>query len=252
MIEINLLPGGRKTKRARSGASFDFRALVGDLSTRVRDPWLLTAVAGVVIGLGAVGFMYWRTSARDAALTADVQKAVQDSTRYATVIRERSLAEAQRDSVLRQIAIIRSIDGTRYVWPHVLDEVMRALPPYTWLQSLQQTSAVPAVSPEVEAGVSTGAAGKSKAMAQAEADEAAAASTVTMRIVGQTVDLQALTRFARLLEESPWLENVVIARTEDVLAQPSNKEVKQFTLDMRIHRPDSSFIRRVPLTIGVR
>jgi hypothetical protein len=56
----------------------------------------------------------------------------------------------------------------------------------------------------------------------------------------------------RQLEDSPWLENVTLARTEDVLAQPSNKEVKEFTLDMRIHRADSTFIRRVPLTIGVR
>ena len=251
MIEINLLPGARKAKRSR-GASIDFRALFGDLASRVRDPWLISAGVGVLIGLGSVGFMYWRTGARDSALTDEEQKAVQDSTRYASVIRERGRAEAQRDSVVRQIAIIRSIDGTRYVWPHILDEVNRALTPYTWIKSLQQTSAVPAVSPEVEAGVASAKGGKSSEAAQAEADEAAASSTITIRIVGQTVDIQALTRFVRQLEDSPWLENVNLARTEDVLTQPSNKEVKEFTIDMRIHRPDSTFIRRVPLTIGVR
>lgn len=250
MIEINLLPGARKSKRSR-GSSVDFRAMFGDLSSRIRDPWLISAVVGVVLGLGSVGFMYWRTSSRESALTEEEQKAVQDSTRYASVIRERTVAEAQRDSVVRQIAIIRSIDGTRFVWPHVLDEINKALTPYTWLRSLQQTSAVPAVSPEVEAGVSK-AGGKTTAAAQAEADEMAAAGVVTVRLVGQTVDIQALTRFVRQLEDSPWLENVTLARTEDVLAQPSNKEVKEFTLDMRIHRPDSTFIRRIPLTIGVR
>ena len=251
MIEINLLPGARKAKRSRS-AGIDFRALVGDLGSRVRDPWLISAVAGTALGLAAVGIMYVRTSARDRALTEEEQKAVQDSTRYASVIRERIIAEAQRDSVARQIVIIRSLDGSRYIWPHVLDEVNKALTPYTWLKSLQQTSAVPTVAPEVEAGVAGPGGGKSKAAAQADADEAAAASLVTIRLVGQTVDIQALTRFVRQLEDSPWLENVTLSRTEDVIVQPANKEVKEFTLDMRIHRPDSTFLRRVPLTVGVR
>ena len=251
MIEINLLPGARKAKRSRA-VSFDVRALLGGLSERTRDPWMLTAVFGVIIGLGATGFMYWRTSARTAELNEQLQTAVQDSTRYAAVIAERNNAEAQRDSVIRQIAIIRTIDRSRYVWPHVLDEVMRALPPYTWLMSLQQTSAVPAVSPEVEAGVSGPSTGKTPAARQAEAEEAAAANSVTVRIVGQSVDVQAITRFVRLLQDSPWLDNVSLSRTEDVMAQPSNKLVKQFTIDMRILRPDSTFIRRVPLTIGVR
>jgi Tfp pilus assembly protein PilN len=251
MIEINLLPGARKAKRSR-GSSVDFRAMFGDLSSRIRDPWLISAVVGVALGLGSVGFMYWRTSSKETALTEEEQKAVQDSTRYASVIRERTVAEAQRDSVARQIAIIRSIDGTRFVWPHILDEINKALTPYTWIKSLQQTSAVPAVSPEVEAGVSKSGGSKTAAAAQAEADEAAAAGIVTVRIVGQSVDVQAITRFVRLLEDSPWFENVNLASTQDVVAQPSNKEVKEFTIDMRIHRPDSTFIRRVPLTIGVR
>ena len=42
-----------------------------------------------------------------------------------------------------QIEIIQAIDNNRYVWPHVLDEVSRSLPSYTWLTSMQQTSAAP-------------------------------------------------------------------------------------------------------------
>lgn len=250
MIEINLIHGARKSKRIR-GSSVDLRATFGDLSSRFRDPWLISAIVGVALGAGSVGYLYWRTSAREAVLIATEQQAVQDSTRYASVIYERTVAEAQRDSVIRQIAIIRSIDGSRFFWPHLLDEISKALTPYTWIMSLQQTSAVPAVTPEVEAGVSKAAA-KPSAEAQAHADEAAVVGVVTVRLLGQTVDIQALTRFVRQLEDSPWLENVTLSRTEDVLAQPSNKEVKEFTLDMRIYRPDSTFIRRVPLTIGVR
>ncbi|MCX5756220.1 MAG: PilN domain-containing protein [Gemmatimonadetes bacterium] len=247
MIEINLLPGARKQRRSPT-ATVDFRAILGDIGSRIRDPWLISATVGVVLGLGSVGFMYWRTSAKESALIVEQQKAVQDSTRYASVIKDRSVAEAQRDSVTRQIAIIRSIDGARFVWPHVLDEVNKALTPYTWIRSMVQTSAVPAVSPEVEAGVGGV---KSKAAAQAEAEEAAA-SVITIRMIGQTVDIQSLTRFIRQLEDSPWLENVNLTGTADVIVQPANKEVKEFTLDMKIHRPDSTFLRRVPLTVGVR
>jgi Tfp pilus assembly protein PilN len=251
MIEINLLPGAKKSKRSAS-SSIDFKAMFSGFGERIKDPWLISAIAGAVIGLGAVGFMYYRSSAKEAELTDLEQKAVQDSTRFAAVLKERDVAEAQRDSVTRQIAIIKSIDGARYVWPHVMDEVMKALPQYTWVKSLQQTSAVPTVAPEIEAGVGSSSVGKSKAALQAEADEAAAASILSVRLVGQSVDLQAITRFVRQLEDSPWLESVTLSRTEDVLAQPSNKEVKEFTIEMRIARPDSTHIRRVPLTIGVR
>jgi Tfp pilus assembly protein PilN len=251
MIEINLLPGARKGKRSR-GAAIDFRSLFANIGERVRDPWLATAVVGVALGITATGFMYWRTSAREKALIETERTAVADSTRFASVLREMTTATAQRDSLTLQIRVITAIDRSRYVWPHVMEEVSRALPPYTWLRSMQQTSAVPAVSPEVEVGVSKAAGGKSAAAAQAEAEEAAAASAVSMRLVGQTVDIQALTRFVRQLEDSPWLENVTLARTENVLAQPANKEVTEFTIEMRISRPDSTHIRRVPLTVGVR
>ena len=108
MIEINLLPGARKQRRSPT-ATVDFRAILGDIGSRIRDPWLISATVGVVLGLGSVGFMYWRTSAKESALIVEQQKAVQDSTRYASVIKDRSVAEAQRDSVTRQIAIIRSV-----------------------------------------------------------------------------------------------------------------------------------------------
>lgn len=249
MIEINLLPGGRKQKRS-GGSSVDVRAMLGGLGERVRDPWLATAVVGTVIALAAIGFMYWRTGRREADLLAQETTAVQDSTRYATVLREMGVAEAQRDSVARQIAVISSLDRTRYVWPHVLDEISKALPPYTWLRSIQQTSAVPAVTPEAAAGVASKA--KSAAAAQAEADEAAAASVVTLRIIGQSADVQAITRFYRQLQDSPWFGTVNLTRTEDVMAQPANKEVKEFTIEIALRQPDSTQVRRVPLTVGVR
>lgn len=249
MIEINLLPGARKTKRSRS-AAVDFGALFGAVSSRIRDPYMIAAIASVFVAIAAVGVMWLHQASTIKDLTEREQRAVQDSTRYASVIAQRAAAEAQRDSVIRQIAIIKAIDGTRFVWPHILEEVSRALPQYTWLTSLAQTSAVPALSPEAELAAGAGAKPARSKLA-AEADSAAAASSViAFRIIGVTVDIQALTRFMKQLEASPFIENVQLVRTDPVQVQ--SKEATSFTLDMKLQQPDSTAIRRVPVSIAVR
>ena len=251
MIEINLLPGARKQKRSRS-ASFDFGAAFGNLAARIRDPYLIAAAVSVLLAALAVGGMFLYQNSKSGALTEHELKATQDSTRYAAVIAQRRQAEDSRDSVIRQINVIRAIDGTRYVWPHILDEVSKALTPYTWLKSLVQTSAVSSISPEVEAGL-TGADAKSKTKLEAKADsEAVAASALSFRIVGQTIDIQALTRFITQLEASPYIENVVLLNSTNVQTQPGNKDAIEFTLDMKLQKPDSALIRKVPLSVAVR
>jgi len=248
MIEINLLPGARKKSRSR-GPSVNIGEMFKDLTARVRDPWLLGAVAGVVVGLLSIAGMWMYQSRRESSLTEREQKAVQDSTRYSSVIAERGKAEAQRDSVQRQIAVISTIDGTRLVWPHILDEISRALPPYVWLRSVTQTSAVSNDSPEVQAGVAKPAPKKAGAPAKAPApggDE----NVLTLQIVGNTVDIQALTRFWKALEASPWLQNVTLVRSDVVMQQ--GKEATEFRLDMQYQKPDASVLRTVPFTVSVR
>jgi Tfp pilus assembly protein PilN len=251
MIEINLQPGTRKQKRSRS-ASFDFGAFFGNVASKIRDPFLIAAVVSVVLAVVAVGGLWFYQNRQSTALTEHQAKATQDSTRYSAVIAQRRGAEAQRDSVVAQINVIRAIDGSRYVWPHILDEVNRALPPLTWLKSLAQISAVTAVSPEVEAGIGAGSAkGKSKIEAKMDSD-AVAAAQLTWRVIGQTVDIQALTRFITQLESSPWIENVVLVKSDNAVVQPGNKDVIEFTLDMKLQKADSSVIKRVPLSVAVK
>jgi Tfp pilus assembly protein PilN len=246
MIEINLLPGARKKTRSR-GPSFNIGDVLKDLQSRVRDPWMISAVAGVVVGLVAIGAMWTLQSRRESSLIEREQKAVQDSTRYASVIAERAKAEAQRDSVQRQIAVISAIDGTRLVWPHVLDEISRAMPPYVWLRSVTQTSAVSNESPEVQAGVSKAAPKKGPARPAAQQGDE---NVLALQIVGNTVDIQALTRFMKALEASPFLQNVTLVRSDVVMQQ--GKEATEFRLDMQYEKPDPSVLRTVPFTVSVR
>jgi len=250
MIEINLLPGARK-KAKRTGPSFNFAEVFKDLGSRVRDPWLIAAVSGIAVGILAIVAMWVFQSRREASLTEREQKAVQDSTRYASVIAERAKAEAQRDSVQRQIAVISAIDGTRLVWPHLMDEISRAMPPYVWLRSITQTSAISNDPPEVQAGVAKAAPKKgAKPGGPAAGGAATDDNVLTLQVVGNTVDIQALTRFMKALEASPFLKNVTLVRSDMVMQQ--GKEATEFRLDIQYEKPDPSVLRTVPFTVSVR
>lgn len=230
MIEINLLAGARKKKSASKGASVDFGALFEQLRGRFKDPWLLVAIGGVVLGLGAVGGMWYFQGAKETELADRERVAVQDSTRYANVLAQRAAAEAQRDSILRQIAVISAIDGDRFVWAHILDEVARALPTYTWLRNVQQSNQSPPQSPEAVA--------------------AGSAPPIGIRIIAYTVDIQAVTIFMKNLEASPFLAGISISSSE--ATQVQGKDVHQFQLDLTYSKPDPTAIRTVPLSIAVR
>jgi Tfp pilus assembly protein PilN len=170
---------------------------------------------------------------------------VQDSTRYASVLRERDRAEAKRDTVLRALNLVRAIDDDRFIWPHVMDEVSRALPPYTWIMSLGFSGAG-----QAQQAVSTMPAGAQAGGKKHHVQTAIPHDTVRIRLVGNTVDIQALTRFMKQLESSPFLEDVQLAKSER--AQDHGKEVTQFQLDMMYSRPDAGLVRRVPLAVSVR
>jgi Tfp pilus assembly protein PilN len=240
MIEINLLPGAGKKARGKAAAG---PAVAGaSLLSKLKDPYLIGAVAAAVISILSIAGLYYQQQANGVTLQQAEQKQVQDSTRYAAVLREKKKAETQRDSVMHQLNIIKAIDNNRFVWPHIMEEVSRALPQYTWVTSIKQTSAVPII------GVADTSAKKSK-KARAEAEDEPPPK-LTFEIIGNTVDIQALTRFMKLLEASPFIQNVTLQKSS--LVMQDSKDVTQFTLDAEYQQPDSTAIRTIPLTLSVR
>jgi Tfp pilus assembly protein PilN len=153
--------------------------------------------------------------------------------------------------LLRQVNIIKSIDQDRYVWPHIMDEVSRALPQYTWL-SLVALNGSPQGSTNVVALPKTVDDGKTKDKIKPpkRIDTSIPVDPVSVRLVGRTVDIQALTRFMKDLEASPFLTNVQLEHSE--LAIDLGKEVTQFQLTVGYSRPDTTVVRRVPLTLSVK
>ena len=250
MIEINLLPGAGNKKGTRRQA-VDFGAFAAGLSGRFKDKFLIFAIAAVVVALGAVGYLYESQERLASSLDGRVTKAVSDSTRYANFLKARYKAEAVRDTLLRQVNIIRSIDQDRYVWPHIMDEVSRALPQYTWLTMLTYTG-TPQGSNNVVAlpksAADTGAKAKGKPPKRLDTD--VPLDVINVRLLGQTVDIQALTRFMKDLEASPFLSNVMLDHSEPAIV--AGKEVVQFQLTMAYSRPDTLLLHRVPLSLSVK
>ena len=251
MLEINLLPGGAR-KKAAAGPSVDFNAMFAGLKGRMGDMWSVGAIAAIVIALGVGGYLYWRQGHDRTVAETRLQKAQEDSVRYAKVVAQRNAAQAKRDTLLRQVNLIKAIDDDRFIWPHIMDEVSKALPLYTWItimgyggtpQGSTNIVALP-VTPK-KAGPDTVKVKKPPVI-----ETTPPRDQVMLRITGRTVDVQAMTRFISQLEDSPFLSNVYLERSTP------NSEVGsdyyQFQLIINYTRPDSMAVRRLPLVVAGR
>lgn len=258
MIEINLLPGGGRKKATATRSSVDFAALATGLTAKFGSPYVIGAAVVGLLTVGAVGFMYLKQARDKKTAESRLMTGLDDSTRYAGIVLERARLAAKRDTLLRQVNLIHSIDEDRYIWPHILDEVSRALPNYTWISTLQYAGApagannvvaLPKVPPAPPRDTSKGAAPSPKPKAPVM-PTTIAKDEVAVRIVGHTVDIQALTRFMRDLSQSPFLSDVTVERADPGTEQ--GKEAYQFTLLMRFRLPDTTALHRVPLVVTVR
>jgi Tfp pilus assembly protein PilN len=236
MITVNLRPG-QKRKRAGSnplkGLLDNFRGL----GTKVKDPLLLAAIAAWVVVGGGVGLFYLNTVRQLYALEPHLEQARSENRRFKTFLADKRRQEKIRDSLLAQITVIRSVDGDRYIWPHLLDEVTKALPAYTWLVDMGPTAPIAAVRP-----------------LRTKADSAAADSAIqpalAFQLNGRTIDIQAYTRFLRQLEASPWIENVVPVSAQTVVEK--DRPVTAFSIRANYTQADSAYIRTAPFSQSVR
>ena len=244
MIEVNLLPGAKKAKRGKGGggASINFAAIGAAIAARVKDKWLAAAVVTGIVALLAIGFLFTTQQRRESVLKEAEAKEVQDSTRFAAALMDRARAQARRDTALLQLSIIKAIDEERYIWPHVLEEVSRALPIYTWLRVLNYTGTPQGLTPATSIKPPPPDTGKARGKKRREI--AIPRDTIHLRLMGRTVDLQAFTRFMRSLEDSPFFEAVKLQRSEPQVE--GGKDITQFTLELLYTRPDSLVLRRVP------
>src|SRR5436309_1966146 len=188
-------------------------------------------------GLGRVWFITQSTRLRVAQTRRTEVQA--EKRRFDAVIAQKRQSERIRDSLVAEINVIRGIDADRYVWPHVLDQITKALPPYTWLTGISVAGG---------GNVAPGAPGSQPA-GQGTADSTGRPQ-VRIWITGSTVDIQAFTTFLRQLAASPWLTDVMPATTSTVIE--ADRPVTAFNVAVRFRVADSVYIRTVPLTQSAR
>ncbi|MBI4500274.1 MAG: PilN domain-containing protein [Gemmatimonadetes bacterium] len=234
MIEINLLPGPKKKKTAGPGFAVSLDDLKAMLAA-VKDPLLIGAVVAWVVALIVVGFFWFSDGRRLAVQEEELSRAQSEQRRFSALIAQKRKAESLRDSLMAELNVIRGIDGERYVWPHILEEVTRALPDYTWLTTLEPIG---------------GTRAPGQAAAPAVATDSGGAPAVRFTIEGRTSDIQAYTRFLRQLANSPWITDIVAGPTTTAIEE--NRPVTAFSLTAAFRRADSAFIRTAPLLQTLR
>ena len=210
MIEVNLLPGvKRRSKKAFGGGG---ASPLKAIKLPDFDRWILFIVAGWVIGIGGLAWLFLGTQAAAETLEREIETAVADSTRYATTIAQTNELRARRDTIAMKLEVIQQIDEGRYTWPHIMSEVARALPDYTWLEGVSQTDG---------------------------------GATPSFQIDGRTGNNFALTRFMSNLEASPFIRGVRLLSTAQV--QEGETTLHQFMLEARFEEPAAGVIETIPL-----
>lgn len=217
MIEVNLNPSGRKQ---RSGRGFSFsmpkfgRGEGGE--GRGTDWWLLTAVVAWIAALGYIGLTWTDRTTDMEDLQVRLETAQADSARFAAQSARIAALRARRDSINNRIAIIQEIDQGRYIWAHVMDEVARALPDYTWVTDIVAQTSEP--SPQ-------------------------------FLVDGFSGNQFAVARFLEQLEASPFFEQVdpVFIDAFDVGTGPDAQRVQQYSISVVYVQPPFEELESVPL-----
>jgi Tfp pilus assembly protein PilN len=214
VIEVNLLPGGRKKASKSMGFKMPKLSFGGGGGGDRPDPYLLFFAGALIVALGYAGWTFFGVRGEMEELEVRLEEERQDSIRNAAVIEQTNALTARRDSIAARAAIIQEIDADRYVWAHVIDEIGAAVPEFTWLREVTYVGDNP----------------------------------LTVRIAGRAGSTFAVTNFMRRLEASRFLSG---AQLQDMQMQPSEVNpsdmVQVFELVVTYDQPPLEELETVPL-----
>lgn len=214
MIEINLHPSGgqKKSRRKRRSASLPSSARLQSLR---EDPWNAALIAVLVIVPLIVLSLWLMQRSRDHSLQQQLDAATADSSRLAELrVLSDSLLD-RREAVQKRIHLVEQLDGNRFVWPHLLDEIGRAVPDLAWLRAIKRESSLP---------------------------------NVQVQLLGTAASPLVITQFVHNLEQSPYLTNVQIVSTQ--AQKIKGLTAQSFTLTVNYRSPPSDSVPTAPLLKG--
>jgi Tfp pilus assembly protein PilN len=228
LIEINLAPGAQVRRGPRRRPT-GFTLPSVSLPSLGGDPRVVGGGALAALLLGLVAWLFWSQGTQRAELEGRIASEVADSTRFATTIALVNSLQSRQDTIRQQIAVIRDVDQRRYVWPHLMEEISQALPPFTWLTQITST---PVARPAVAAGDTV-------------APPPPAGPAFSLQ--GMAGSTQALTRFMKNLEASYFMRDVTLVTSEQV--EVEGRMLQRFSLEARYEDPPASAIRTIPVVV---
>ena len=178
--------------------------------------------AGVLVAVAilGIGWLFLSVGGQAEELEVQIQTAEADSARLAEVIQRAERLQARGDSIARRVDVIQQIDGSRYVWPHIMDQVAQALPDFTWLTGIQQVSG---------------------------------GDRVAFSVDGRAGTYFALTSFMEAMEASYFIRGTRLIASEQVsvaLGGGAERLVYAFTLEAEYQAPPPEIVNTEPLFAG--
>jgi len=216
LIDINLLPGSVKRSakrglpRLRRGGGENPLAKLRGLSVNRT----LLIVAGLwVVGIAGLAYLHFPSTARKIAIENDIKLAQDDSVRTAQQLAQTNQLVEQEKVIGQKLQVIQGIDAGRFIWPHVMDEVSRALPAYVWITQLS--------------------------------DLGAAAELPSFKLEGFSGNYFALARYVEELELSPFLHQVRLIGSSQT--QQNERTVLSFVIELAYEEPPPDVLQTVPV-----
>ncbi|MDX1394846.1 MAG: PilN domain-containing protein [Gemmatimonadota bacterium] len=214
MIEVNLLPESQKSrsKKSKRAAGAGGGGLAEAI--KVKNPWntALTVACIVVPAIG--GYMWWSQRSTAGELETRLDVATADSARLAELRLVSDSLNERRSRISERVALVEELDRNRFVWPHLLDEISRAVPQLAWLSGLRQTSPLPSVGVQIQ---------------------------------GIAANPLAITEFVRNLEASEYVTDVRILGSQKQTLDNGDLSVQAFTLTARFTEPAGGPPRTEPI-----
>ncbi|HUF68308.1 MAG TPA: PilN domain-containing protein [Longimicrobiales bacterium] len=214
MIKINLLPSATKRSQRRLPSLSGLRPK-GGIGMPSVDRWVLFLVIAWMVGPLLTAWLFFGARNQISDLDIAIESARMDSARYAEMRAANAILLARQDSIAQKLEIIQEIDAGRYAWVHVMDEISRALPSYTWLVNVTSKPVTSAL------------------------------ETPRFTIEGRAGSTFALTEFMQELEASPFLRTINLMSTNQI--REGEALIYAFVLEGEFQTPSPDLIQTVPI-----
>jgi type IV pilus assembly protein PilN len=131
MIKINLLSEGKRPAAVRKKSATK-------LEGQDVGQWML--LAGILVGLLALGAAWYVQSQKTEAKQEEVAAAQREVDKLASVIKEVEEYKGKKAELERKIGVINDLKANQRGPVHVMDYISRALPELLWLDTLSMKS----------------------------------------------------------------------------------------------------------------